>query len=75
MSLKQTLEYEKPWAIMRMTKQRYLATQPWKNGGLPRAKFEELLRFIPDDLIAEMKDEAIAEVLVASIFGKEMVSD
>ena len=56
MSLKQNLESEKPWAILRMPRKRYEAAQPWKKAGLSRAKFEELLLLIPDELVSEMRD-------------------
>ena len=75
MSLKQNLESEKPWAILRMPRKRYEAAQPWKKAGLSRAKFEELLLLIPDELFGEMRDHAVAEVLVESIFGKEAASE
>lgn len=75
MALKKKLEGEKPWVILRMPRQRYEAAQPWKKACLPRAKFEELLRLIPNELISEMRDHAVAELLVESIFGKELASE
>ena len=75
MALKQKLEDQKPWAILRISRQRYEAGKPWKKAGLPRTKFEELLQLIPVELIGEMRDHAAAEVLVASIFGKEAAQD
>lgn len=70
MALKQKLDSEKPWAILRLSRKRYEAGQPWKKAGLSRAKFEELLQLIPDELIGEMRDHAVAELLVESVFGK-----
>jgi len=75
MALKKKIEDEKPWALLRMTRKEYEAHRPWKKGGLPRAKFEELLRLIPDEYLSEMRDHAVAEVLVESIFGKECPND
>jgi len=75
MALKQKLEDEKPWDVLRIPRKRYEAAQPWKKAGLPRAKFEELLLLIPDESISEMRDHAVAEILVESIFGKQTVSD
>ena len=75
MSLKQKFEDEKPWAILRIPRKRYEAAQPWKKAGLTRAKFEELLQLIPDELVREMRDHAVAEILVESIFGKEAASE
>ncbi len=75
MALKQKLEDEKPWAILRMPRKRYETAQPWKKAGLSRAKFEELLLLIPDELVSEMRDHAVAEILVESIFGKEAASE
>ena len=70
MTLKNKMESEKPWAILRMSRVAYEAGKPWKRGSLSKAKFEELLRLIPDELISEMRDQATADVLVESIFGK-----
>jgi hypothetical protein len=75
MALKQKFEEDKPWAILRMPRKRYEAAQPWKKAGFPRAKFEKLLLLIPDELISEMRDHAVAEILVESIFGKGTASD
>ena len=59
----------------RIPRSRYEAAQPWKKAGLTRAKFEELLQLIPDELVSEMRDHAVAEILVESIFGKEAASE
>jgi len=67
---KNKLDSEKPWAILRMTRKQYEAAQPCKKGRLSRVKFEGMLRLIPDELISEMRDQAVAEVLVEEIFGK-----
>ena len=75
MALKHILEGEKPWAILRISRKRYEACHPWKTAGLTRAKFEELLKLILDELVSEMCDHAVAEILVESMFGKESVSE
>jgi len=75
MTLKQKFEDEKPWAILRMPRKRYEAAQPWKKAGLSRAKFEEMLLLISDEFISDMRDHAVAEILVESIFGKEAASE
>lgn len=75
MALKQKFEDEKPWAILRMPRKRYEAAQPWKKAGLSRANFEELLLLIPDECISEMQEHAVAEILVESIFGKDLAGE
>lgn len=64
------LKREKPWAILKVSRQRYEEARPWKQAGITRALFEELVRGLPDDFIAHCHLEADTERLIDAIFGR-----
>lgn len=67
----QDLKKEKPWAILKVTRREYEATRPWKEAGISRARFEELLALMPDGFVDHCHREADADALVKAMFGDE----
>ena len=41
----------KPWAILKISRRQYFAARPWKNTGMDRARFEEMLTLLLDGFI------------------------
>lgn len=73
MSFKTKLSKEKPWAILGISRRRYMASRPWAKIG-SRDKFESLLLTIHDnspELISDMKDHSEADLLVDLVFGEQ----
>ena len=71
-TLKDQLSREKPWAILGITRKKYDTIKPWKKAGMTKDKYAEMLNLMPHEAMQILKDEADADRLVESIFGKEL---
>lgn len=65
----QALKAEKPWAKLRMTRRQYERARPWKNSGMARQKWEEVVMLFPDETIEEIYRDVEADRLIEAIFG------
>jgi hypothetical protein len=62
---------EKPWAILGITRKQYDTIKPWKEAGMSKETYAEVLNLMPPETMQILKEEADAERLVESIFGKD----
>ena len=69
-SFKSTLTAEKPWAILGITREHYVATKPWKKAGVSKEKFAEILNLIPNEVVELIKEDSETEILVEEFFGE-----
>jgi len=65
----QALKAEKPWAKLRMTRRQYETARPWKNSGMGRQKWEEIVMLFPDETIEDIYRDVEADRLIEAIFG------
>jgi len=49
--------------------------KPWKNAGMNRKDFDDLVRNTPPDAVRTFWDEGHADHLVESMFGKDCKAD
>lgn len=75
MGLKNKLGKDKPWAILGITRKHYESTKPWKNAGMSRTDFDNLVRSAPPEMVTTLWDEAHADQLVEAMFGKDCKTD
>jgi hypothetical protein len=68
MSIK-NLRREKVWSRLKISRRVYESQRPWKNSGMPREQWEELVLMLPDGMVDEIYLERDAEMLVNNIFG------
>lgn len=59
----------KPWAILKVSRKLYATARPWKNAGISREQFEQILAVLPEGFIDAIHLEADAERLIAAAFG------
>jgi len=67
--MKTTLSREKPWAILGLSRKRYMAARPWKRFA-SRAQFEEILLAIhaeKPELVQDLKTHGQAEALLKAM--------
>ena len=41
----------KPWAILKVSRKQYCTARPWKNSGMSREQFEQILAVLPEGFI------------------------
>ena len=61
--------HNKPWAILKVSRKQYCTARPWKNSGMSRKQFEQILAVLPEGFIDAIHLEADAERLIAAAFG------
>lgn len=64
----------RPWAKLKLSRKSYEARRPWKAAGMPRAQFEALIEAMPVEVLDGLKLEAQAQMLLESVFGKDVDS-
>lgn len=65
----------KPWVVLGLSRKDYCASRPWKKTKLNRKDFENLISVLPPEIFQEIKLQADAEHLLASIFGDDARED
>lgn len=66
--LSEKLTREKPWAWFRVSRKKYESMRIWKDCGLTREQFDNLILALPQDIIEQIHEESMAEQLVKAIF-------
>ena len=61
--------HNKPGAILKIRRKQYATVRPWKNAGMSREQFEQILAVLPEGFIYAIQLEAGAERLIAASFG------
>ena len=69
-ALKKLKRENKPWAVLGLSRREYETKRPWKAAQMSRAAFEDIALALPQEIIADIKLHAEAELLVESIFGE-----
>lgn len=63
-----SMEKNKPWAVLRISRRDYATARPWKKAGMSRHDFEKLVLDLPDELFSHLRDVTDAERLADAIF-------
>jgi hypothetical protein len=71
MTLKDKFKAEKPWAVLGWTRKQWKSIRPWKKANMSEARYAEMLRALDQEMIKDIKDHAMAEMLVDEIFKSE----
>ena len=71
MSLKDKFKAEKPWAVLGWSRKQWKTIKPWKNANMSEDRYAELVRALDQETIKDIKDHAMAEMLVDGIFDSE----
>ena len=66
-----SINKEKPWAVMGITRREYESARMWKKTKLNRKEFDKLIISLPPDFFKEMQLEADGQRLIEALFGKD----
>ncbi len=61
--------HNKPGAILKINRKQYATVRPWKNAGMTRKQFKQILAVLPESFMDEIHLEADAERLIVAALG------
>lgn len=63
----------KPWEKMRVSRNDYMRMRPWKDCGMARERFEQVVVGLPDEVFGIIHEDVQAELLTQALFKLDRI--